>query len=451
MNNKNTIAPVMSHSAPPMAVAPAEKFSGRKAIAAASIGNALEWYDFSVYAFFAVYIAQNFFHQQDAGAQLFEAFLAFGIGFVIRPIGALVIGAYGDRVGRKAALMLTILTMAAGTAIIAFAPPYSAIGIGAPLLILCGRVLQGFSAGGEVGGAAAFLIEHAPVDKKGQYASWLQASMGISNVLGALVATAVTLTLTHEQVGDWGWRIPFILGLSIAPIGLWMRRTLHETPVFEAEQARRERHPGEAPLAPLKHLFKTQQRALIQGTGLSVLWAISVYSLVIYMPIYVQRVLHFESHQAFLAALIGNCAMVVACVMAGTWSDRVGTYRILATGAGFLLVSTYPLLVLLDNVHTTGMLILVQTLFCTLISLFVGVAPKALADLFPTEVRASGMSVSYNLAVTVFGGFAPAILTWLSDNTETRFAPAWYVMIASVIALLTLCSISRNTEPSPPE
>jgi MHS family proline/betaine transporter-like MFS transporter len=137
--------------------------------------------------------------------------------------------------------------------------------------------------------------------------------------------------------------------------------------------------------------------------------------------------------------------------MAGTWSDRVGTYRILATGAGLLLVSTYPLLVLLDNVHTTGMLILVQTLFCILISLFVGVAPKALADLFPTEVRASGMSVSYNLAVTVFGGFAPAILTWLSDNTETRFAPAWYVMIASVIALLTLCSISRNTEPSPPE
>ncbi len=451
MNNKNTIAPMMSHSAVPRDVDSAQKYSGRKAIAAASIGNALEWYDFSVYAFFAVYIAQNFFHQQDAGAQLFEAFLAFGIGFVIRPIGALVIGAYGDRVGRKAALMLTILTMAAGTAIIAFAPPYSAIGIGAPLLILCGRVLQGFSAGGEVGGAAAFLIEHAPADKKGQYASWLQASMGISNVLGALVATAVTLTLTHEQVGDWGWRIPFILGLSIAPIGLWMRRTLHETPVFEAEQARRERQPGDAPLAPLMQLFKTQQRALIQGTGLSVLWAISVYSLVIYMPIYVQRVLHFESHQAFLAALIGNCAMVVACVTAGTWSDRVGTYRILATGAGLLLVSTYPLLVLLDNIHTTGMLILVQTLFCTLISLFVGVAPKALADLFPTEVRASGMSVSYNLAVTVFGGFAPAILTWLSDNTETRFAPAWYVMIASVIALVTLCSMARNTEPSPPE
>lgn len=441
MNNKNTIAPVMTPSTSTRDAAPVARSTGRRAIAAASIGNALEWYDFSVYAFFAVYIAQNFFAQQDAGAQLFEAFLAFGIGFVIRPLGALMIGAYGDRAGRKAALMLTILTMAAGTAIIAFAPPYSAIGIGAPLLILCGRVLQGFSAGGEVGGAAAFLIEHAPADKKGQYASWLQASMGISNVLGALVATAVTLTLSHEQVGDWGWRIPFILGLSIAPIGLWMRRTLHETPVFEAEQARRRHEPV---AAPLKNLFKDHRRALLQGTGLSVLWAISVYSLVIYMPIYMQRVLQFESHQAFMAALIGNCAMVVACVMAGTWSDRIGTYRILGIGAGLLMVAPYPLLVLLDQVHTTGMLIAVQTLFCVLISLFVGVAPKALADLFPTEVRASGMSVSYNLAVTVFGGFAPAILTWLADNTATRFAPAWYVMIAGVIALITLCSIVRN-------
>jgi len=212
--------------------------SGRKAITAASIGNALEWYDFSVYAFFAVYIAQNFFNPNDDGAQLFEAFLAFGLGFVIRPLGALVIGAYGDRAGRKAALTLTIMTMAVGTAIIAFAPPYTAIGIGAPLLILCGRVLQGFSAGGEVGGAAAFLIEHAPENQKGRYASWLQASMGISNILAALVATAVTLTLSREQIGDWGWRIPFILGLSIAPIGLWMRKTLDETPLFVEEQAR---------------------------------------------------------------------------------------------------------------------------------------------------------------------------------------------------------------------
>lgn len=423
----------------------AQSNKGRKAIVAASIGNALEWYDFSVYAFFAVYIAQNFFHNNDAGTQLFEAFLAFGLGFVIRPLGALVIGAYGDRAGRKAALTLTIMTMAVGTAVIAFAPPYTAIGIGAPLLILCGRVLQGFSAGGEVGGAAAFLVEHAPAHQKGQYASWLQASMGISNILGALVATAVTLTLTHEQVGDWGWRIPFIIGLSIAPIGLWMRKTLDETPLFVAEQARqkREQQPTEMPLFKL---FRSYHREILLGTGLSILWAVSVYSLIIYLPIYVQRVLHFASSEAFLAALIGNCFMVVCCVAAGAYSDRIGTNKILVLGASLLLVASYPLLRLLDAYHSLGMLILVQSLFCILVSLFVGVAPVALSKLFPTQIRASGMSVSYNLAVTIFGGFAPAILTWLTQNTGTLFAPAWYVMIACVLALFSLYLISRQPQ-----
>ena len=425
----------------------AQKRQGRKAIAAASIGNALEWYDFSVYAFFAVYIAQNFFNPADDSAQLFEAFLAFGLGFVIRPLGAVVIGAYGDRVGRKAALTLTIMSMAVGTAIIAFAPPYTAIGIGAPLLILCGRVLQGFSAGGEVGGAAAFLIEHAPEKQKGQYASWLQASMGISNILAALVATAVTLTLSHEQVGDWGWRIPFIIGLSIAPVGLWMRKTLDETPLFARELARKKATPS-AKEAPLRELFQHHLRAIVLGTGLSVLWAVSVYALIIYMPIYTQRVLHFESRQAFLAALIGNCFMVVCCVLAGRVSDRIGTEKVMAAGALLLLVTSYPLLLLLDSVHTTGMLILVQSLFCIIVSLFVGVAPAALSSLFPTRVRASGMSISYNLAVTFFGGFAPAVLTWLTETTGTRFAPAFYVMIASAAALVALFVISRHGDRS---
>jgi len=437
-----SLAPSLSASAG-KGRAPAHT-SGRKAVAAASIGNALEWYDFSVYAFFAVYIAQNFFHTEDPRTELFQAFMAFGLGFVIRPLGALVIGAYGDRVGRKAALTLTIMTMAVGTAIIAFAPPYSAIGIGAPLLILCGRVLQGFSAGGEVGGAAAFLIEHAPANKKGQYASWLQASMGISNILAALVATAITLTLTREQIGEWGWRIPFILGLSIAPLGLWMRKTLSETPIFAEELQARKTQTTESATKPLQVLFKDHRQAVILGTGLSILWAVSVYALIIYMPIYVQQVLHFESSQAFTASLVGNCFMVVCCVLAGSYSDRIGTHKLLAFGATLLLILPYPLLLLLDSYHSTGTLILVQSLFCILVSCFVGVAPAALSELFPTQVRASGMSVSYNLAVTIFGGFAPAILTWLAINSGSRFAPAWYVMVASLLALITLYCIRTH-------
>src|ERR1700722_19278663 len=246
--------------------------TGRRAVLAASIGNALEWYDFSVYAFFAVYIAQNFFSHGDTGAELLQAFLAFGLGFVVRPLGALVLGVYGDRAGRKAALTVTILIMALGTAIIAFAPPYTAIGFVAPLLIVCGRMLQGFSAGGEVGGAAAFLIEHAPPDKKGKYASWLQASMAISNIMGALIATAITLLLTREQIGEWGWRVPFIIGLAIAPVGLWLRKTLHETPQFEAEMDRQHR-VHQAARAPLLQVVRDYPKALATGFGFSVLSA----------------------------------------------------------------------------------------------------------------------------------------------------------------------------------
>lgn len=446
MSNTSHVAATQgTHATADVPPTPAKLKTGRRAVLAASIGNALEWYDFSVYAFFAVYIAQNFFSHGDAGAQLLQAFLAFGLGFVVRPLGALVLGVYGDHAGRKAALTVTILVMALGTAIIAFAPPYTAIGFGAPLLIVCGRMLQGFSAGGEVGGAAAFLIEHAPPNRKGKYASWLQASMAISNILGALVATAVTLLLSREQVGEWGWRVPFMIGLAIAPVGLWLRKTLHETPQFEAEMDRQYR-AHQAAKAPLLQVVRDYSKALATGFGFSVLWAVCVYVLIIFMPIYVQRTLHFPGQQAFLAALIGNCFMAVTCVYAGALSDRFGRRAVLTWGAALMLAGVYPLLAWLQAVHTLSVLIVVQVLFCVMVALFTGVAPAALSELFPTRVRSTGMSLSYNAAVTIFGGFAPAILTWLTESTGNAFAPAWYVMAASVVALISIVCLPRQAQ-----
>jgi len=411
--------------------------AGYRAVAATSIGNALEWYDFSVYAFFAVYIGQNAFRHTNDAAQLLQAFMAFGIGFVARPLGALLIGAYGDYAGRKAALTLTILLMAAGTGIMAFAPGYSAIGIGAPLMIVCGRMLQGFSAGGEIGGATAFLIEHAPEGKKGIYSSWLQASMAISNVIAALVATCVTLLLTHSQVSSWGWRLPFIIGLAIAPVGLWLRSTLDETPEFRLEMERA--HQEQQSLkTPLLRVIREYPMSLLLGTGFSILWAICVYTLIIFMPIYVQKTMHFESRQAFLASLIGNCFMVISCLFAGSLSDRIGRRKVLNIATCLMLIGIYPLLLWLSWSHTTMTLITVQTVFCMMVAMFVGVAPATLATIFPTRVRSSGMSLSYNFSVTVFGGFAPAILTWLTLRPGGTFAPAWYVMAACVIALLSI-------------
>lgn len=429
-----------AHSAP---VNAAQERSGRKAVIAASAGNALEWYDFTVYALFAVYIGQNFFRNDDPAVQLMASFLAFGLGFVVRPLGALVLGSYGDRAGRKAALTLTIMLMAMGTLLIAAAPPYAAIGVGAPLLIVCGRVLQGFSAGGEVGGATAFLVEHAPQGKRGQYASWLQASMGISNLLGALVATVVTTVLTEEQVGEWGWRIPFILGLAIAPVGLWMRRALDETPHFREEQARQARSQ-EQNRTPLLRVIREYPGQLLAGIGLSVLWAIGPYSLIIFMPIYVQKNLGFASSEAFLAALIGNLFLIGGCVAAGSLSDRIGRRAVLTLGAVVMLVAVYPLMMWLKANHTPFALVVTQSLCCLMVSLYVGVAPAALSEIFPTAVRSSGMSLSYNTAVTIFGGFAPAILTWITYTTGVAFAPALYVMGASVIALAALWLAPRR-------
>jgi len=424
----------------PSAPAKAARSPGR-AIAAASIGNALEWYDFTIYALFAVYIAKNFFPGGSETIELVKAFLAFGLGFMIRPLGAVIIGVYGDRAGRKAALFLTIMIMAAGTLLIAAAPTYAAIGLGAPLIILAGRILQGFSAGGEIGGAAAFLVEHAPPQKKGKYASWLQASMALSNILGALVAFAVTSLLTEQEIGDWGWRIPFFIGLLIAPVGLLLRRTLDETPAFQAEYAAME---TTAPSLPLKTIFTDYFGALVKGTAFSVLWAVCVYVLIIYMPIFVQRAFGFTGSQAFTASLIGNLFLAGGCVAAGTISDHIGRRLTLSVAALTMLVTVHPLILWLQATPTLTTLVIVQSLFCIMVAGFVGVAPATLAEVFPTRIRSTGMSLAYNAAVTIFGGFAPAALTWLGSPSIGFYAPGLYVAAAAAISLAAIVSLPRR-------
>ncbi len=430
------------------AVLPKKQSGTARAVLAASIGNMLEWYDFTVYALFAPYIAHNFFPSDDPAIDQVKAFLAFGVGFVVRPLGAVLIGVYGDRVGRKAALTLTILVMAAGTLVIAVAPTYAAIGIGAPLLLLVGRILQGFSAGGEIGGAAAFLVENATPEKKGIYASWLQASMAASNILGALVAVSVTALLTPGQVMAWGWRVPFLVGLLIAPAGLYLRRTLNETPAFEAELNRRISAHEKQP-SPLTDTFKYHWRQLLVGLGFSILWAVAVYTLMIFTPVYVQKAFGFKPEQAFTATLIGNFFLVAGCFASGALSDRIGRKASLIGGAVLLLVLVFPLYLWLQASPTTATLIVVHSGFCLIVASFIGTAPAALSELFPTAVRSTGMSLVYNTAITIFGGFAPALLTWVTRVPgKNVLAPAWYVMLAAVIALAALTQFNRWREPA---
>ncbi len=415
----------------------------------------LEWYDFTVYALFARYIAHNFFPGNDPSAALLETFLTFGVGFVIRPVGALIIGAYGDWAGRKAALTLTIFMMAAGTLLLACSPTYASIGVWAPLLLLAGRLLQGLSAGGEIGSASAFLVESANAGQKGALASWLQASMGMSNILGALIAFAVTTALSNAQVQAWGWRIPFFVGLLIAPVGLVLLRSVDETPEFEAELGRR-RSVAAIERTPLRTALRRHWSALGIGFGLSILWAVAVYVLIVFTPVYVQGAFGFTARQAFAASLIGNVLFVIACFSSGRLSDRVGCTRVLAVSALALLLFTLPLWLWLQAMPSAWVLVVVQSAFCVMVATFVGVAPAALAELLPVGIRSLGIALVYNGAFTLFGGFAPAILTWFTHRAAgTAMAPAWYVMCAALVTVAMVPLFDRrrlapaSLQPSP--
>lgn len=414
-----------------------------RAVAAASVGNALEWYDFTIYALFAIQIGRAFFPDDNDTAAVLKAFLAFGVGFIARPIGAIAIGIHADRHGRKSALSLTILLMAAGTMLIAAAPTYAMVGTFAPVVIVMGRLLQGLSAGGEIGGAAAFLVEQAPAGERSRYAAWLQASMAISNIIGALVAFGVNSLLTVEQIGAWGWRVPFLLGLAIGPVGFWLRRRLQETPEYARSKKAR---PVDRPHAVAAALLRDHRRALAIGFALSVLWAVGVYTLVIFLPIHVQRTLGIAPRVAFAASLVANIVFAIGCLGFGFAADRFGRRRLLGLGAAGLIVAVPLLMAWLVAMPTLAVLIVVQSLFCLIMAAFTACAPAALAGLFPVAVRATGMSISYNSAVTLFGGFAPAILTWLAARGAGVLAPAWYVAAAAFIALVGVAALPRTID-----
>ena len=411
-----------------------------RAVVATAIGNMLEWYDFTVYAFFAGYIAKSFFPAGDNSRnQLLQALFVFGLGFVARPLGAVIIGNYADRAGRKAALTLTILLMGAGSAVIAFSPTFDTAGVAAPLLLLLGRLLQGFSAGGEIGGAAAFLLENAEFAHRGRVAAWLEASKGMSNILGALAAYSVTDLLSPSAVQSWGWRLPFLGGLAIVPVGLYLRHSLEETRDFQAVAAveRASAHPH----VPLLEIFKNHAQSLAVGFPVAALWAVASYVLMIFLPTYVQRTdtFGFSAQQAFGASLVGNIPFVIGCLTFGSLSDRIGRRTSLFVSAILLLVGTLPLFMWLKADPSLYNLIIIQCFVCTLVATFSGVAPAALAEIFPTGVRSTGTALVYNAAFTLFGGFAAWIITWFRERSGgSVLVPAWYVMLAALAALIAI-------------
>jgi MFS transporter, MHS family, proline/betaine transporter len=408
----------------------------RKAIYAATIGNVMEWYDFGVFGYLAGSLALNFFPKNDPAAALLNTFLVFGVGLVFRPLGGIVIGRLGDARGRKPALVLTILMMAAGTLIIGVLPTYASIGVMAPVLLLLARLLQGFSTGGEWGGATAFMAEWSVEGRRGLYTSFQQMSVAGGSLLGVGLAALLTSSIGSDAVNAWGWRVPFLLGGLFGPIGLWLRRQVDETPPYREAVAE-----GEAAEAST---FAHAARAF----GFTVLWTVSFYVFLTYMPTYTRTQLHLTAEQSLWASAASLLALVVLIPLMGALSDRVGRKRLLLASCVLCFVVPIPGFYVLTQGYGFVSVVLVQIIFSLAISLFSGPGPAAIAEIFPTRGRSTWMSSSYALAVAIFGGFAPFISQSLIDLTGSKMAPTAYVMAAAAVSFVTIVGL-RETAHEP--
>ncbi|WP_421015439.1 MFS transporter [Glutamicibacter creatinolyticus] len=412
---------------PPREVTAHQLKAARKAVISSSIGAALEWFDIIVYATFATVIAKIFYPESNPTFALILTFATFAISYIIRPLGGMVLGSYADRKGRKAALTLTLMLMMVGTLIMAIAPTYEMVGVWGALIILLSRLIQGFSAGGEFGTATAFLIETAP-HKKAFYASWQVASQGASMLLASAFGYVLTTQLPTQALESWGWRVPFFVGLLIGPVGLYIRARLEETEEFVA---------AEKVKAPLATLFAGHYGRLLTGSAIIGVATISVY-MILYMPTFAVTNLGIPADAAFLGGVAAGIITLFGVPLVGHLADRVGPARVMTYAAIAALVLAWPLFRLMTSTPTVPVMVVVIALLGVIMSFYFGPMPALLSNLFPAAIRGSGLSVTYNIGVTLLGGIAPLVLTWLLSVTGSLDAPSLYYMAIAVISLIGL-------------
>lgn len=405
-------------------VTPERLAAARKAVISSSLGAALEWFDVIVYASFAVVIAHNFFPGGDNTLGSILTFATFAISYVIRPLGGMVLGSYADRRGRKNALTLTMMLMMIGTLIMAVAPTTSMIGPWAGVVILVSRLIQGFSAGGEFGTATTFLVETAP-HKKAFYSSWQVASQGASVFLASLFGYVLNTHLSHEALYSWGWRVPFFFGIIVGPVGLYIRAKLDETDDFKTSV------PEKAPLKTTltRHLGRVLTGAAVVGVA-----TISIY-LILYMPTFAVKNLGVSASAGYLGGIVAGLVTLITVPLIGHLADRVGPARVMTWAAVAAIVLAWPLFKLMVDHPSTLTLVLVVSVLGVIMAFAFGPLPALMSSLFPAEIRATGMSLSYNLGVTLLGGIAPLVLTWLISTTGSLDAPSYYYMTVAVLSL----------------
>ncbi len=399
-----------------------------RVIVAAVFGNALEWYDFTVYAFLAPIIGRQFFPKSTDTVALLATFAVFGIGFVARPLGGVLIGVVGDRAGRKPALLLTIMLMAVGTVAIGLLPGFASIGVAAPVLLVLARAFQGFSAGGEWGSSASFLVEWAPAARRGLIGSCHTGSIFIGQLVGTGVAASLSTLLGPATMAAWGWRVPFLLGALIGPLGLLARRRIDETPIFRAAS---HAHPQETAGA----VARMPVRTMLFAFCFVAVQSVAIYVFLSYFPTFLQRSLGWTASLSLWSTALATVATGLSVVASGFISDRIGRKPPLLFSCVVFLLLSYPLVWLMLHLHSVPLAIAVQLVLSANCGLFIGSMTTALVEMFPTRRRLTGLNTAYNLSSMVFGGFAPFIATGLISLTGQAIAVTYYVILGALVSL----------------
>lgn len=420
----------MQDTAPTLSIPRAEEASTlKRAIVAGVIGHFVEWYDYGVYAYVATYLALAFFD----GSSLMPVFATFAVAFFARPFGGLVFGYIGDRIGRQRCLAAVVVLMSLSTFIIGILPTFAQVGMLAPVLLLLCRILQGLSAGGEIAGASSFVNEYAPEGKRGLLSSLLPAASAFGLLLGSVLMLYLSSHYSKEYMSEWGWRIPFLIALPLGIVGLYLRTKVEDTPLFRELLEKKGADPS-----PLKSSLQKQFKWIAVAFGATLSYGVGFYTVLSYMPSYLKTVVGFKPDDVFAVTAVILIAHIVALPIWGAISDRIGRRPVIIAASLLLVVLTYPAFRLIAESGSLGTAMLSGALLSAII--VAGAAPlfAYMAEMFPTSMRASSISIGYNASVMLFGGTAPYIATYLINTTQNQLAPSFYLVAAAAGAAITL-------------
>lgn len=403
------------------------------------IGNGLEWYDYALYGQVAWLLAQLFFPTGDETAQLLAAFGVFAAGFLVRPFGAIFFGWLGDKYGRKPAMVAAILMMAVPTGAIGLLPTYAEIGIAAPILLTLIRLLQGISLGGEFSGSIAYIVEHAPSNRRGIAGAASLVSLMLGFVLGIVVVRGMMAYVGAEAFQAWGWRIPFVVGIAIGLIGFYIRHYCDESPVYENA-----REQDLISKTPIRAAFKHHPKAMFQGFGAYISVTMPFYLTTVFFITFMKKHLGLAAESALEITLYNMLAMLIAIPITAYFSDYIGRRKIMIIAAIAMFICAVPMFMVINSGSSIFMIGAAQFIFCLMLGAYMGPVAALLVELFPTSVRFSGMALTYNMAAAIFGGSAPLVCEWLISASGSNYSIAYYIMLCNLISIISLYYYKDN-------